>query len=62
VATQHEPEQERISLAVFPKDTNFMRINHHEAARVEQLINELPPKKLGYRTPSEVRASRSCCN
>jgi transposase, IS30 family len=37
----------------FPKGTDFTRISHHEVARVEQLLNERPRKRLGYRTPAE---------
>jgi IS30 family transposase len=46
----------------FPKGTDFSRISHHEVARVEQLLNERPRKRLGYRTPSEVLKKRLCCN
>ena len=38
----------------FPKGTDFSRISHHEVARVEQLLNERPRKRHGYRTPLEV--------
>jgi IS30 family transposase len=46
----------------FPKGTDFTRISHQQVARVEQLINERPRRKLGYRTPAEILASRLCCN
>lgn len=46
----------------FPKGTDFSRISHHEVARVEQLLNERPRKRLGYRTPAEVLAKRLCRN
>jgi len=46
----------------FPKGTDFTRISHHEVARVEQLLNERPRRRLGYRTPAEILASRLCCN
>lgn len=46
----------------FPKGTDFSRISHREVARVEQLLNERPRKRLGYRTPAEVLAKRLCCN
>jgi transposase, IS30 family len=46
----------------FPKRTDFTRISHREVARVEQLINERPRKRLGYRTPAEILAPRFCCN
>ncbi|MDZ4779827.1 MAG: IS30 family transposase [Planctomycetia bacterium] len=40
----------------FAKCTDLTRISHRQAARVEQLLNERPRKRLGYRTPSEVLA------
>jgi len=40
----------------FPKGTDFTRISHRQVARVEQLLNERPRKRLGYRTPTEVLA------
>lgn len=46
----------------FPKGTDFTRISHHEVARVEQLINERPRKRLGYRTPAEIIQPRICRN
>jgi len=46
----------------FPKGTDFMCIGHREVARVEQLLNERPRRRLGYRTPAEVLAKRMCCN
>lgn len=46
----------------FPKGTDFSRISHQEVARVEQLLNERPRKRLGYRTPSEVLKKRRCCD
>lgn len=46
----------------FPKGTDFTEISHHEVARVEQLINERPRKRHGYRTPAEVLAKHLCCN
>jgi IS30 family transposase len=46
----------------FPKGTDFTRISHREVARVEQLINERPRKRLDYRNPAEVLESRLCCN
>jgi IS30 family transposase len=38
----------------FPKGTDFRRISHHKVARVEQLLNERPRKRLGYRSPAEI--------
>lgn len=46
----------------FPKGTDFTRISHQEVARVEQLLNERPRRRLDYRTPTEVLASRLRCN
>jgi len=46
----------------FPKGINFKRISHREIARVEKLLNERPRKRLGYRTPLEVLATRLCRN
>lgn len=45
----------------FPKATDFTRISHQEAARVERLLNERPRKRLDYRTPAEILAGRLCC-
>ncbi len=42
----------------FPKGTDFTRISHHEVARVENLLNKRPRRRLGYRTPSEVLAPK----
>jgi IS30 family transposase len=46
----------------FPKGTDFTRISHHEVACVEQLLNERPRKRLGYRTPAEILQPRFCRN
>jgi transposase, IS30 family len=46
----------------FPKGTDFSRISHHEVARVENLLNERPRRRLGYRTPAEILSKRLCCN
>jgi IS30 family transposase len=46
----------------FPKGTDFTRISHREVARVEQLLNERPRKRLGYRTPEEILQHRFCRN
>lgn len=45
----------------FPKGTDFTRISHREVARVEQLLNERPRRRLDYRNPSEILAKRLCC-
>lgn len=46
----------------FPKGTDFTRISHQEVARVQQLLNERPRKRLDYRSPAEVLAKRMRCN
>jgi transposase, IS30 family len=46
----------------FPKGTDFTQVSHREVARVEQLINERPRRRLDYRSPAEVLAKRLCCN
>ncbi|QEG35493.1 IS30 family transposase [Bythopirellula goksoeyrii] len=45
----------------FPKGTDFTQVSHHEVAHVEQLINERPRRRLGYRTPAEVLEKHLCC-
>ena len=46
----------------FPKGTDFMQISHRAVARLEQILNERPRKRLGYRTPAEILAKRCCRN
>lgn len=46
----------------FPKGIDFKRITAREVARVEQLLNERPRRRLGYQTPNEVIATRLCRN
>jgi IS30 family transposase len=46
----------------FPKGTDFTQISHRKVACVEQLINQRPRTRLGYRTPAEILAPRICCN
>jgi IS30 family transposase len=46
----------------FMKGTDFTRVPHREVIRVEQLINERPRRRLGYRAPAEILTSRLCCN
>jgi len=46
----------------FPKGTDFTQVSHQEVARVEQLLNERPRRRLDYRTPAEILAPRMCCN
>ena len=42
----------------FPKGTDLARIPEHRYTKVQQLLNDRPRKRLGYRTPNEVLASR----
>jgi len=42
----------------FPKRTDLASIPEHRFTKVQQLLNDRPRKRLGYRTPNEVLASR----
>jgi len=42
----------------FPKGTDLATIPEHRFTKVQQLLNDRPRKRLGYRTPNEVLASR----
>jgi transposase, IS30 family len=42
----------------FPKGTDLANIREHRFTQVQQLLNDRPRKRLGYRTPNEVLASR----
>ena len=42
----------------FPKGTDLASIPAHRFTRVQHLLNNRPRKRLGYRTPNEVLASR----
>jgi IS30 family transposase len=42
----------------FPKGTDLAKISEHQFTKVQQLLNDRPRKRLGYRTPNEVLASR----
>ena len=42
----------------FPKGTDLASISEHRFTKVQQLLNDRPRKRLGYRTPNEVLASR----
>jgi transposase, IS30 family len=42
----------------FPKGTDLARIPEHRFTTVQQLLNDRPRKRLGYRTPSELLSSR----
>jgi IS30 family transposase len=46
----------------FPKGIDFKRVNAREVERVEQLLNERPRRRLGYRNPIEVLKDRLCRN
>jgi IS30 family transposase len=46
----------------FPKGTDFTQVSHRAVARVEQLINERPRRRLDYRSPAETFAKLLCCN
>jgi IS30 family transposase len=46
----------------FPKGIDFKRITVREVARVEKLLNERPRRRLNYRTPLEILATRLCRN
>jgi IS30 family transposase len=46
----------------FPKGTDFSRISHQAVARMEKSLNDRPRRRLGYRTPNEVLATRLRCN
>jgi len=42
----------------FPKRTELAKIPKHRFVKVQQLLNDRPRKRLGYRTPREVLGSR----
>jgi len=42
----------------YPKGTDLANIPKHRFTKVQQLLNDRPRKRLGYRTPNEVLASR----
>jgi len=42
----------------FPKGTDLANIPEHRFTKVQQLLNDRPRKRLSYRTPNEVLASR----
>jgi IS30 family transposase len=42
----------------FPKGTDLANISEHQFTKVQNLLNDRPRKRLGYRTPNEVLASR----
>jgi len=42
----------------FAKGTDLAKLPEHRFTKVEQLLNDRPRKRLGYRTSNEVLASR----
>lgn len=46
----------------FPKGTDFTLVSHREVAHVEQLLNERPRRRHGYRTPLEILDKYLCRN
>jgi IS30 family transposase len=42
----------------FPKGTDLANLSEHQFTKVQNLLNDRPRKRLGYRTPNEVLASR----
>ena len=42
----------------FPKGTDLAHIPEQRFTKVQQLLNDRPRKRLGYRSPNEVLASR----
>ncbi len=48
-----------------PKRTDFAKISHPRIKEIENLLNERPRKRHGYRTPNEVFKDaqlKTCCN
>ena len=41
-----------------PKGTDLARIPQNRFLTIQQLLNDRPRKRLGYRTPSEILSSR----
>src|SRR5687768_9907690 len=46
----------------FRKGTDFKHVSRKDVKRVEQLINDRPRRRLGYRTPAEVINRKLCRN
>jgi IS30 family transposase len=42
----------------FPKGTDLANISEHQFTKVQQLLNDRPRKRLGYRSPNEILAPR----
>jgi IS30 family transposase len=47
---------------IYPKRTDFTTVSHHAVARVEQLLNDRPRRRLNYQTPTEVLTKQICRN
>lgn len=46
----------------YPKGTDFLKVRRRDIKRIEQLLNERPRRRLGYRTPAEVIHEKLCRN
>lgn len=44
----------------FPKGTCFSKVSRYKVAKVQDLLNHRPRKRLGFRTPSEVIQEQRC--
>jgi len=44
----------------FPKGTNLAQVSRYKVAKVEQLLNDRPRKRLKFQTPSEVLTVERC--
>lgn len=44
----------------FPKGTCFSKVSRYKVAKVQDLLNHRPRKRLGFRTPSEVLQEQRC--
>jgi IS30 family transposase len=46
----------------YPKGTDFKKVTRRDVKRIEQLLNDRPRKRLGYRTPNEISHEKLCRN
>jgi IS30 family transposase len=46
----------------YPKGTDFKKVTRKDVKRIEQLLNDRPRRRLGYRTPNEIINERLCRN
>lgn len=44
----------------YPKGTDFKKVSRQDVKRIEQLLNDRPRRRLGYRTPNEVINEKLC--